>query len=103
MSQLALLGGPKTKTKAFPVWPQFDDAERTALTNVLESRLWWRTPGSRTLAFEQAFAIFHGANHAIAVTGTSVVPGTCLERSLILRELATSSWRVETRQVPPNT
>jgi len=79
MSQLALLGGPKTKTKAFPVWPQFDDAERTALTNVLESRLWWRTPGSRTLAFEQAFAIFHGASHAIAVTnGTAALEVTLL-------------------------
>ena len=83
MSQLALLGGPKTKTKAFPVWPQFDDAERTALTKVLESRLWWRTEGTSTLAFEQAFAMFHGASHAIAVTnGTAALEVTLLAAGL---------------------
>ncbi len=25
MSQLALLGGKKSKSKPFPLWPQFDD------------------------------------------------------------------------------
>src|SRR5215467_16395914 len=83
MSQLALFGGPKTKTKAFPVWPHFDDTERTALTDVLESRLWWRTPGTRTLDFEQAFAMFHGASHAIAVTnGTAALEVTLLAAGL---------------------
>jgi len=43
----------------------------------LESRVWWRTPGTRTLAFEQAFAKFHGASHAIAVTnGTAALEVT---------------------------
>ena len=27
------------------VWPQFDDGERRALQAVLESGVWWRTPG----------------------------------------------------------
>jgi len=27
----------------------------------LESRVWWRTPGTKTLEFERAFAEFHGA------------------------------------------
>lgn len=74
MSELALLGGRKTKTKAFPQWPQFDDAERKALNEVLESRVWWRTPGTKTLEFEQAFARFHGARHGVAVTnGTAAL------------------------------
>ncbi len=74
MSELALLGGRKAKTKPFPLWPQFDDAERKALNEVLESRVWWRTPGTRTLEFEQAFARFHGARHGIAVTnGTAAL------------------------------
>lgn len=74
MSELALLGGKKTKTKPFPLWPQFDDAERQALNEVLESRVWWRTPGTKTLEFEQAFARFHGARHGIAVTnGTAAL------------------------------
>ncbi|HEX6505796.1 MAG TPA: DegT/DnrJ/EryC1/StrS family aminotransferase [Terriglobales bacterium] len=74
MSELALLGGRKAKTKPFPLWPQFDDAERKALNEVLESRVWWRTPGTKTLAFEQAFARFHGARHGVAVTnGTAAL------------------------------
>ena len=77
MSELALLGGKKAKTKPFPVWPQFDDAERNALNEVLESRVWWRTPGTKTLEFEQAFARFHGAKHGIAVTnGTAALEVT---------------------------
>ncbi len=77
MSQLALLGGKKTKTKAFPVWPQFDDKERRALNEVLESRVWWRTPGTKTLEFENEFARFHGARHGIAVTnGTAAIEVT---------------------------
>jgi dTDP-4-amino-4,6-dideoxygalactose transaminase len=74
MAKLALLGGEKTKTKPFPAWPQFDETERRALNDVLESRVWWRTPGTKTLDFERAFAGFHGARHGIAVTnGTAAL------------------------------
>jgi len=77
LAELALNGGKKSKTKPFPIWPQFDDAERKALSEVLESRVWWRTPGTRTLAFEREFANFHGAKHAIAVTnGTAALEVT---------------------------
>ncbi len=77
MSELAVLGGKKAKTKPFPLWPQFGDAEREALNQVLESRVWWRTPGTRTLEFEQAFARFHGARHGLAVTsGTAALEVT---------------------------
>src|SRR5215467_12628523 len=77
MSELAVLGGKKVKTKPFPLWPQFDDAEREALNQVLESRVWWRTPGKRTLEFEQAFARFHGGRHGLAVTsGTAALEVT---------------------------
>lgn len=68
MSELALLGGTKTKTKPFPKWPHFDDLERKAVLDVLESAVWWRTPGTRTLQFEQDFSKFHGAKHGIAIT-----------------------------------
>jgi len=74
MSELALLGGSKAKHKPFPVWPQYDDKERRALQEVLESRIWWRTPGTKTLEFEQAFAKYHGARHGVAVTnGTAAI------------------------------
>jgi dTDP-4-amino-4,6-dideoxygalactose transaminase len=77
MSELAIFGGKKAKRKAFPVWPQYDDNERRALHEVLESRVWWRTPGTKTLEFEQAFARYHGARHGIAVTnGTAALEVT---------------------------
>jgi dTDP-4-amino-4,6-dideoxygalactose transaminase len=74
MPELALLGGRKAKTKPFPEWPMYDEMERHALTEVLESRVWWRTPGTKTLEFERAFAAFHGARHGVAVTnGTAAL------------------------------
>ncbi len=77
MTELALSGGKKSKQKAFPIWPYHDDAERKALLEVLDSRVWWRTPGTRTLAFEKEFAKFHGAKHGLAVTnGTAALEVT---------------------------
>ncbi len=77
MSELALFGGKKAKGKPFPVWPQYDDNERRVLQEVLESRVWWRTPGTKTLEFEQAFAKYHGARHGVAVTnGTAALEVT---------------------------
>lgn len=52
----------------FPVWPQFDDAERTGLIRALEQGQWWRMGGSEVDSFEREFAAFHGSEHALAVT-----------------------------------
>jgi len=68
MAQLALRGGPATKRKPFPPWPYYDEKEREALQDVLESRAWWRTPGTQTKAFEEEFARYQGARFGIAVT-----------------------------------
>jgi len=74
MPDLAILGGGKAKTKPFPNWPMYNELEGRALTEVLESRIWWRTPGTKTLEFERAFAAFHGARHGVAVTnGTAAL------------------------------
>lgn len=77
MAELALNGGGKTKQKDFPVWPQYDERERKALEEVLESRVWWRTPGTKTLQFESDFAQFQGAKYGIALTnGTAALEVT---------------------------
>src|SRR2546422_1220599 len=74
MPELALLGGRKAKTNPFRHCPMYDEKERRALTEVLESRVWWRTPGTQTLEFERSFAAFHGARHGVAVTnGTAAL------------------------------
>jgi 3-amino-5-hydroxybenzoate synthase len=70
----ALLGGKRAKAKPFPPWPQYDEKEQRALMQVLKSRVWWRTPGTRTLEFERKFAAYHQAKHGIAVTnGTAAL------------------------------
>src|SRR3989475_256584 len=74
MSELALLGGRKAKGKPFPDWPMYEDKEGRVLMEVLESRIWWRTPGTKTFEFEREFAAFHGARHGVAVTnGTAAI------------------------------
>lgn len=74
MSKLALLGGEPIKNTPFPSWPQYDEHEREALLQVLDSRIWWRTPGTQTLAFEQEFAAYHQAQFGVAVTnGTAAL------------------------------
>jgi len=75
MSQkLAILGGEPEKNTPFAPWPIYDENERQALMEVLESRIWWRTPGTATLNFEQQFAAYHQAKHGIAVTnGTAAI------------------------------
>ena len=74
MDKLAVLGGDPIRTRDFPKWPQYDQHERQALLDVLESERWWRTPGTHTKAFEEAFADYHHAKHGIAVTnGTAAI------------------------------
>ncbi len=74
MEKLALLGGRPAKTTPTPVWPYYDEQERQGLLEVLESRIWWRTPGTRTLKFEQDFAAYHQAKYGVAVTnGTAAL------------------------------
>lgn len=68
MSELALFGGTPAKGKPFPQWPIYDDREARLLMEVLESRRWWRTQGTKTAELEQQFAAFHGVQFGIAVT-----------------------------------
>lgn len=74
MEKLAILGGEPVKKDSFPVWPQYDEHERQALMEVLESHIWWRTPGTKTLQFEREFASYQDAKYGVAVTnGTAAL------------------------------
>ena len=71
---LAIHGGKPVKSSPFPDWPQYDESEKEALLEVLDSGVWWRTPGTKTLQFEREFAAYHGAKHGIACTnGTAAI------------------------------
>jgi dTDP-4-amino-4,6-dideoxygalactose transaminase len=71
-ASLALLGGTPACQQPWPTWPIFDDAERTQLSDVLESGKWWF--GEKVQAFEAAYAAFQGARYAVSCTnGTTAI------------------------------
>jgi dTDP-4-amino-4,6-dideoxygalactose transaminase len=66
--RLALFGGSPVRPadKPWTAWPIFDDTERRALLDTLESGKWFY--GDRVKTFEAAFAAFQQARHCISVT-----------------------------------
>lgn len=77
MSELAILGGPKSCDFDWPSWPVWGEEEREALSSVLESGQWWY--GEKVKEFECKFAEFQDA--AFGVTASSGT--TALEAALI--------------------
>ena len=71
MEKTAILGGKPTKKTPFPEWPQYDQHEEKVLMEVLHSGVWWRTPGTKTLKFEQEFAKYHQVQYGVACTNGS--------------------------------
>jgi dTDP-4-amino-4,6-dideoxygalactose transaminase len=69
---LALLGGAPVRTKPFPTWPIFGEAEEARLLRVLRSGKWGRLHGEEVSEFEQRFASMHGCTHGIAVVNGTV-------------------------------
>lgn len=79
MSELAALGGTPIRSAPYPAWPHYDDSERDGLMRVLESRNWWSSQGVEVRAFEQEWAAFTGAPHAVAMTnGTHTLEAALL-------------------------
>src|SRR5688572_5411252 len=76
MSKLAIAGGRPVRAESFTAWPQFDERERQALLDVLESRNWGGYPFPNLYAkqFAEKFAAHHDARHALcAVNGTVTI------------------------------
>ena len=71
-TQLALFGGPKTRSKPFPTWPIFGLEEEQRLLGVLRSGKWGKLHGPEVAEFEQRFAAMHGAKHGIGVVNGTV-------------------------------
>ena len=75
--ELALNGGKPVRTRPFPSWPRYDDAERLSSQRALESGIWRGRPKplpGEVTDFETAFAEFHESPAALAVTnGTHAV------------------------------
>jgi dTDP-4-amino-4,6-dideoxygalactose transaminase len=71
---LALLGGPKVRTKPFSPWPQFRPSDLARITSVVESRHWGGFPYPTPLATEfcQQFAELQGARYALPIVNGTV-------------------------------
>ncbi|HEU4478895.1 MAG TPA: DegT/DnrJ/EryC1/StrS family aminotransferase [Pyrinomonadaceae bacterium] len=69
--RLALLGGSPVLKQPPPDWPVFDEADRKALNDVMESRIWGGYHES-VGELERQFAAYHGAAHGIALANGTV-------------------------------
>lgn len=93
MSQLALLGGPKAVTSRFATWPIWDEDDKDALCDVLQSGKWWMYAHdekelgnegerprhrSQVVQFEEEFAQFHRVKHGLAVSNGSMALDICM-------------------------
>ena len=77
MPKLAINGGEKMCANTWPTWPMWDDRERRALLDVLESGKWWY--GERVKEFEAAYAAFQDARYGVTATSGT----TALEAALL--------------------
>ena len=76
--QLALLGGRPALTEEPPAWPYFDQSDRDALNEVLESRVWGGYH-QKVAELERRFAAFHGAEYGVALANGTVSLEIALE------------------------
>lgn len=69
MSELALFGGEKTRTAAYPAWPVHDERDVDAVAEVVRSGNWggFPYPGPQTRRFLDAFIELHRGQFAVAV------------------------------------
>ncbi len=74
MSQLAILGGPKTRTEAYPAWPVWDQRDIEAVTEVIKSGRWggFPYPGPKTAELARKFAEMQGGGYAVPMANGTV-------------------------------
>ena len=75
MTKLAINGAEPVRTRAFPAWPVFTEAEAQAAAAVIDSGDWGHvsdSPGSKVDEFREAFSAYFGVDYAFPVTNGSV-------------------------------
>jgi dTDP-4-amino-4,6-dideoxygalactose transaminase len=74
MSELALLGGPRTRTEPYPEWPVWDERDIEAVTTVIRSGRWggYPYPGPYTAEFARRFAEMQGGGYAVPMANGTV-------------------------------
>jgi len=74
VSDLALFGGSKTRTAAYPSWPVHDERDVQAVAEVLRSGNWggFPYPGPQTERFLDAFVAMQRGQYAVAVMNGTI-------------------------------
>jgi len=74
MSELAILGGPKTRNEPFPQWPVWDQRDIDAVTEVIKSGRWggYPFPGPKTAELAKKFAELQGGGYAVPMINGTV-------------------------------
>jgi L-glutamine:2-deoxy-scyllo-inosose/3-amino-2,3-dideoxy-scyllo-inosose aminotransferase len=74
MSELAILGGSKTRTEPYPEWPVWDQRDIDAVTEVIKSGRWggYPYPGPKTAELAKKFAEMQGGGYAVPMANGTV-------------------------------
>ena len=74
MSELAILGGSKTRTEPYPDWPVWDQRDIDAVTAVVKSGRWggYPYPGPKTAELARRFAELQGGGYAVPMTNGTI-------------------------------
>ena len=73
MSELAILGGPKSRSESYPEWPVWDERDVQAVAEVVRSGRWggFPYPGPKTAELARKFAELQGGGYAVPmINGT---------------------------------
>ncbi len=81
MAELAIAGGPAVRPQGYPAWPEWDEREIHAVTDVVRSGNWggFPEPGPKAAEFEGAFAAYQGAAHGILMTNGTITMEVALK------------------------
>lgn len=74
MSELAILGGKKNRTEAYPEWPVWDERDVQAVTDVVRSGRWggFPYPGPKTAELAKKFSELQGGGYAVPMINGTV-------------------------------
>ncbi len=74
MSELAILGGAKTRTESYPAWPVWDVRDVQAVAEVIRSGRWggYAYPGPKTAELARRFAEMQGEGYAVPMINGTV-------------------------------
>jgi L-glutamine:2-deoxy-scyllo-inosose/3-amino-2,3-dideoxy-scyllo-inosose aminotransferase len=74
MSELAIFGGPKTRTEPYPAWPVWDERDLQAVMDVVRSGRWggFPYPGPQTAELARKFSELQGGGHAVPMTNGTI-------------------------------